>query len=242
MKCFFRFLSSLRFTILLLILLILEIIPATLIVQFQSPEYYLVQYPVLGPFILLTGYHHFFSSLLFLVPAGLFWINMASCTVRRFRIQLRKKSQRRFGPDILHLGLLILMIAGILSYMTSQKGMVFLGPGQTAALPRGEYLTLLDFEFDTYPDGRPSRWASRVVISDQPGGEGEAFTLSVNNPLRKKGYIIYQASYQALEGGEGYESGLMMTSDPAREMIILSLILISIGTMMTFYQKRSELS
>ena len=242
MNRIFRFLSSLRFTILLLSILIAEIIPATLITQYQSGEFYLNRFPVLGPFILFSGYDHFFRSLLFLIPAGLFWFNMALCTVKRFRMQLRKKNQHRFGPDILHAGLLILMIAGILSFMTSRKGMVFLGPAQSAALPRGDYLTLLDFEFETYPDGRPSRWASQVVISDKPGDQGDAYTISVNNPLRKNGYIIYQASYQPLENGEGYESGLMLTSDPARGIIFVSLILISIGTIMTFYQKRSDLS
>ncbi len=230
-----------KLTVVVLISLIITIVPATVITQYQNPGYYLTSYPGgRGALILITGYDHFFSSPLFLLLAALFWINLATCTGKRFFRQVKKKGSRRFGPDILHLGLLILILGGILGFFTRQEGIVFLAPGERAALPGGSFLTVKDFIYETYPDGRPSRWLSDIIISSGPDSPGIEKAVSVNNPLRIHGLVIYQASYRYSESAGLYETGLMVSIDPSKKVIITALILISLGIILTYYQKRRD--
>jgi cytochrome c biogenesis protein len=233
-------LSSLRLTVVALVLMIIAVIPATLIIQNQAEEFYLSRYPALGGMILASGYDHFFSSLLFLILIGFFWINLFSCTLRRFLAQLRRRGPKRFGPDILHLGLLLLIMASLFSFASSREGSLFLRPGDGIRLPSGHYMILKEFIYQQYPDGRPKSWISRVVVTDSPDGEGEMHEIAVNHPLRIDGLVVYQTGYRpSVRVGE-YEPGLTIASDPGRPYILVSFLLITTGLMVTLIQKRRK--
>jgi cytochrome c biogenesis protein len=63
-------------------------------------------------------------------------------------------------------------------------------------LPDGAVLSLTDFRFERYPDGRPKDWTSVLDLADKDGKPvKEKFELRVNNPLRYGGFTFYQASY-----------------------------------------------
>jgi hypothetical protein len=140
----------------------------------------------------------FFTSVAFLVPAGAFFVNLTACSIRRFVRELRRPHRRRHGPDVLHLGLIVLMVGSVVSYVAKGTGSVTLAPGQSVNLPDGSTLTVTDFRYDRYPDGRPKDWISTLRVT---GGNAEAldgFELRVNRPLRRGGYTIYQSSYDAV--------------------------------------------
>ncbi|MDA3852101.1 MAG: hypothetical protein PF447_12665 [Spirochaetaceae bacterium] len=54
---------------------------------------------------------------------GLFWMNLFLCTIKRFNMQLKKTSQRYFGPDILHRGLFLLIVFSLGSGFTRREAL-----------------------------------------------------------------------------------------------------------------------
>ncbi len=137
----------------------------------------------------------YFGSALFLVPLVLFFLNLGACTVARLRRELGKKTKRRHGPDILHIGLLILILGGFLTAAARKEGMVMLAPGESADLPGGEILRLVRFEEELYPDGRPKGWTSIVDVEKNGTSIHAGQSIKVNKPLRVGRVKLYQASY-----------------------------------------------
>lgn len=64
-------------------------------------------------------------------------------------------------------------------------------------------LELEDFRVKRYPSGPPSEYESDVVVHDPALAEPFATTISVNNPLRHRGYSVYQADFS--DGGSELE-------------------------------------
>jgi cytochrome c biogenesis protein len=155
----------------------------------------------------------FFTSIAFLLPAAAFFVNLAACTIQRFARELRRPSRRRHGPDVLHLGLMVLVVGAVISYQGKRAGTVSLAPGESATLPDGATLTVTDFRADRYPDGRPKDWVSTLRVTEGDVVALDGFALRVNRPLRRAGYSYYQSSYGeewqlALRDGTGEETVL----------------------------------
>ena len=195
---------------------------STLIPQGKDAQYYMNSY---SPFIaqLITGlhFHNFFRSTLFLLPAGFFFINLLVCTVDRIVKRARKSVSKRFGPDLIHVGILLLMVAGTISLVAKREAYITLAKGEYAQLPDGYQLFLNSFEYTTYEDGRPKDYVSSVEVSLQ---EEKIMThdIRVNKPLKVGTYKIYQDSYSStstivmmdederrftLKPGEGFRIG-----------------------------------
>ena len=136
------------------------------------------------------------ASILFIIPSFLFFANLSACTVKRFVRELRKKSKRRHGPDILHIGLMALVIGSIWSFSGHQQGSVTMAPGDGVNLPDGALLHLDDFRFERYDDGRPKDWVSVVTISKDGAIVKDKVEVRVNSPLRYGDLTFYQASYE----------------------------------------------
>ena len=231
---FFRFIRSIRVAGTLIAYLAVSGMVATLVPQGEAPASYYSRYPdVLAKIIIASGFSRFFSSLLFLVPVSMFFVNLAACTIHRFAKELRKKDGKRFGPVILHFGLMILVFGAALSFATRREDTVFLSEGERVGLPQGLSLSLLDFSFERYPDGRPKDWTSRVRVEKGEVGEVESFLLRVNRPLKIGSLTVYQSSYgseqvirmrdaagaeHAMRRGEALDSGgrraMFMAYDP----------------------------
>ncbi len=153
--------------------------------------------------------NRFFTSIAFLAPAAAFFVNLAACSIRRFARELRRPGRRRHGPDLLHLGLMVLMAGAVISYQGKRTGTVNLAPGESATLPDGSTLTVTDFRFDRYADGRPKDWVTTLRITSGGLTVLDGFTLRVNRPLRRSGASYYQSSY-----GEEWQLGLRVGTDP----------------------------
>jgi hypothetical protein len=80
---------------------------------------------------------------------------------------------------------------------------------------------------------RAASYASDVSIP----GVGE-FHISMNNPLKHKGFTFYQASFQENEAGEPTASILSVNKDPGRWIKYLGSFLIVLGSIVMFYFKR----
>jgi len=191
-----RAVTSLWLAVTLLAVLALGCVLATIVPQGLMAEDYAGRYPrLLAHLVTGTGLSHYFTSWLFLVPGIAFSLNLLACTVRRFSREARKRAGRRHGPDLLHLGLLMLVVGSLVSFSRRQEGSIMLRVGDTVELPGSEILALRDFTEERYEDGRPKEWTSVVDVTR--GGEpvmvGRA--IRVNAPLRVGSLTIYQASY-----------------------------------------------
>lgn len=196
-QALYRFFRSVRLAVVLLLVLTALSLLATLVPQGREPAFYFHTYPLLlARLITGLGYANFFQSWLFLVPCLLFLVNLAVCTVDRIAVRLRRKARKRYGPDLLHIGLLLLIVGALLSTWGRREGTFYLGRGDSIDLPLGYRLTLLDYVDRRYEDGRPRDWISTVRAARGQRVVVDSYAIEVNRPLRLRGLKIYQASYK----------------------------------------------
>jgi cytochrome c biogenesis protein len=199
-------LRSIKLASVLLVLLALFAVAGGILPQGKTADFYQLHFPGAGSGIILAlGLDHVFSSLLFLLVAAIFAVNLTVCTFHRLTGEFSKpRGKRRHGPDILHLGLIILMFGGILTARTRTETLINLRKGESADLPDGAKIVLVDLNYEQYPDGRPKSWESTVAIHKGVAAQGAPaatsgglprYHVKVNAPLRRKGYSIYQQSW-----------------------------------------------
>jgi cytochrome c biogenesis protein ResB len=198
----FRFLRSIKLAIGLIAYLSLACVLASLLPQAREDSFYYAALPgALAALVVKTGFSNYFRSLLFLIPAFLLFANLSACSAGRLAAQLKKgRRERRHGPDILHLGLVLLFLGAVLGQAAKAgrpdwDGFVRLGVGESVQLPGDRLLTLSGLEAQRYDDGRPRDWISTVSLSKDGKGLGPERAIRVNHPLRLGALSIYQASY-----------------------------------------------
>lgn len=199
MNKFLDRLTSIKLAIWLLSYLLIGSILATLIPQgLPDSEYYTIYPKLVAQLVVQTGLKGFFGSIIFILPVFAFFANLSACTVKRFVRELRKKGRHHHGPDILHIGLILLVVGGLWSYSGHQEGSVTLAPGDSVNLPDGAVMSLVNFTFERYPDGRPRDWTAIVDVRKDGQTVVDKAEMRVNKPLRYGGMTFYQASYSEL--------------------------------------------
>ncbi|NLV17587.1 MAG: cytochrome c biogenesis protein ResB [Syntrophomonadaceae bacterium] len=155
-------------------------------------------------------------------------LNMSLCTVKRFRqtsrILLSKTGSRvwfrNLGSLLLHLGILLVLIGGIIYSIHGQQERIHLLPGQQVDISRvlnienPFTLRLEEFRIEFNEDGSTSQYISEVTILEQGKKTGQA-AISVNHPLNYQGVKAYQTSFgyrvhaEYTENGEKKSSGFL---------------------------------
>jgi hypothetical protein len=147
----------------------------------------------------LLGLTNFFISVWFIVPLCLFFVNLLFCTIHRISGEWKNRHWKNYGPDIIHVGMLFLIISAAVSLFGRQEGRLVLAEGETGALPNGYKITLLSFRQELYADGSAREWRSEVRVS--PPGEKERIeNIRVNHPLSAGNLSLYQISYGQIPG------------------------------------------
>jgi len=221
LSALYNFFRSIRLAVVLILIIAVLSILSTLIPQGKDAAFYFHTYGAFWARVTLSlRFNDFFRSLLFLLPVGLFFINLSVCTVDRLVNRERRKARRRHGPDLIHIGLLLLIIGAMFSVFGRREGMVYMGEGDEIRLP-GEYtVRLLDYEYEEYENGRPKDWISTVKVSREGEVLVPSFPIEVNKPLKIGGISVYQTSFaredrailrdaegtsSAISRGEGFE-------------------------------------
>ncbi|MBM3293233.1 MAG: cytochrome c biogenesis protein ResB [Candidatus Aminicenantes bacterium] len=113
----------------------------------------------------------------------------------RVSILGRKRIAGIFGPDVVHLGLLVLLAGGIVSGLGGFKTQIVLREGETAPVPKAAFEIRLDkFTTEYYPDGSVKDWTSAVTVLEDNAPLRTA-DIEVNHPLSHGGFNFYQMSY-----------------------------------------------
>jgi hypothetical protein len=193
----YSFFRSIKLAIVLIILIGALSMLATVVPQGEDVQHYFHSY---SPFLaqLITGlhFHNFFRSALLLIPAGLFFINLAVCTVARVFNRIRRGAPKRLGPDLIHVGILVLMVAGTINLIGRREAHIVLSKGEYVELPDGYGLSLNSFKHTTYEDGRPKDFVSSVEVYLH-NERIMTYDIRVNRPLKIDTYVLYQDSYSS---------------------------------------------
>ncbi len=184
-----------RAAVVVIILIAVLSLLATFVPQRQPAEFYTTRYPAFAAgLIVFFSFNDFFRSAVFLILTGLFFVDLALCSLIRLVTRISTRAPKRFGPDVIHLGLLLVIMAGVFSFAAREEFSFSMKPGDTRNFPGGYRVSLVSFEFKRYPDGRPADWISRVRVTRAGRTTEEA--IEVNHPLTLGGVTLYQSSYQ----------------------------------------------
>ena len=196
LKSVYLFFKSVKLAIGLILYITLTSILATLVPQGKELTFYSKNYPSLVSWLITaTGFHDFFHSFLFLFPAFILTLNLLVCTIDRLVKEFSEKRKKRFGPDLIHLGILLLIVGAMITFLNRQEGFFYLTKGEQVKLAGKYILTLNDFLYQTYDDGRPKEWISDVSVYADDKVLIDSFPIEVNKPLELQGFKVYQTSY-----------------------------------------------
>jgi cytochrome c biogenesis protein ResB len=196
-KAVYGFFKSVRLTIVLILVIAVLSLIASLVPQGRSDAWYRSHYsPFVSGLIRLADLPRFFSSAGFLVPAFLLTLNLGACAVDRVVRRVKNKAKPRYGPDLVHLGLLILIAGGVITALGRQETTWSLAVGEDAALNSTYALHLLSLQYLKYDNGAPKEWTSTVRVTREGSVEIPSFPIRVNQPLRLKGLSVYQAAWE----------------------------------------------
>jgi cytochrome c biogenesis protein ResB len=211
-------LRSVKLAAVLIVLIILLAIAGGIIPQGEPASLYARKFPGVANIILSFGLNRIFSGIPFLLISALFTINLTVCSFHRLFSEMQKsRNARRHGPDLLHVGLVIFIFGGILTARTRSESFIYLGKGQTAGLPDGGVITLVDLSEEHYPDGRPKSYESIVTLNEKPAagssaasggnaGSGEDF-----DTLGETGYMDQPPSIAAHANQDTFPAGTLHT-------------------------------
>jgi cytochrome c biogenesis protein len=256
MRSFWKFFSSVKLAIVLLIVITLASILGTLVPQGRSAAEYAARYGGLAGLFTSLRLTRLYQSGWYLALLLFFALNTAVCTLSRFgpkwrrafgpaaaadaqavaalkvksRFRLappaaeakdrvaallrsrgyrltesaagngvgilaRKRRLGRFGSDVVHLGLLVILAGGFVSGLGGRRADLALLEGQTADVPNAAFRVRLDrFETEYYPQGGVKDWKSTVTVIEN-GAPVLTRVVEVNQPLSYRGFSFYQTSY-----------------------------------------------
>jgi cytochrome c biogenesis protein len=210
----FLFFKSVKLAVVVLIFIAVTSILATLVPQGRDLAFYYHTYsPIVASLIVNSGFDNFFRSFLFILAAILFFLNLGVCAVDRLVRELKGKRRKRFGPDMIHVGMLILVVGSLVTFIGRKEGSTFLAIGDEINLPGGYLLHLENFEFFTYEDGKPKDWISTVDVFKDGELIVDSYEIEVNRPLNVGRIDVFQSSY-------GEEGRVYLTDPAGRQEIV----------------------
>ena len=201
--------TSVRPAVVLIVVIVVLSLLATLVPQGRPDSWYEAAYsPVISKSVRFLQLTNLFGSPLFLVPVCLFTLNLGFCSVDRFVRRLRSRAPHRYGPDLVHIGLLVLIAGGLVTALGRQERTQFLAEGAETGIGAGYTIRLLSFQFLRYDNGSPREWVSTVDVMRDGRREIASFPIEVNHPLRLRGLTVFQSSWDVegtlrLRGADG---------------------------------------
>ncbi len=196
MDSLYRFFKSVRLAVVLILLLTVIAMLGTMVPQGRGKDYYQGRYsPGLARMITALHLDRLFASPAFLLPVILFTANLAVCAADRFARRARTGVNKRYGPDFVHLGLLLLIVGSLTTLLARREQVYSVAAGEKVALSKDLSLRLLSLKLVRYENGSPKAWISTVSVSRNGKEVKASFPIMVNHPLRLKGLAVYQENW-----------------------------------------------
>ena len=94
-------------------------------------------------------------------------------------------------------------------------------------------IELKQFIMETYDDGSPSRFASKILVRPKNGEPIQAI-VDVNKPVEVDGWKIYQYGYDTERGDKSQISILELVSDPWLPLVYMGIYMMLAGAVSLF--------
>ena len=170
---------------------------------------------------------------------------------RTVNCQLSIVNLKRDIPFLLnHLGLFLAMTTATLGNADMQRLKMITTVGETewrAMTQEGAIremplaIELKQFIMETYDDGSPKRFASKVQILTKSGKNFET-TIDVNKPVEVDGWKIYQYDYDTQMGAMSQISILELVRDPWLPLVYIGIYMMLAGAVCLFiFGKKTRL-
>ena len=152
------------------------------------------------------------------------------------------KSASKIVAGLFHLGLFITMTTATLGNADMQRMRMIVAKGEPEwrVMDQQGYvkemplaIELQEFIMETYDDGSPRRFASKIEILTQEGKKYQA-TVDVNKPAEVEGWKIYQYGYDTQAGAQSNISILELVSDPWLPYVYIGIFLMLGGGLLMF--------
>ena len=219
MKKVWKFLTSMKFAIILLVILSLAMAGGSFITQNQSYEWYASEYSErTAAFIIALRLDDVFHSWWFLALFILLCLDIFFCNVTKLPALIRrvKKAEKAkagvFGPFVAHIGMLLLIVGFVLGQVTKEEYTVYGYPGQVVDLGEtGIRVGIDDFQVSFNEDDSVSQYTADLVVTKE-----SLIVLSqasVNHPAKIMGYRFYQNSFGYTAHVRVLDSGTMIQED-----------------------------
>ena len=152
------------------------------------------------------------------------------------------KSASKIVAGLFHLGLFITMTTATLGNADMQRMRMIVAKGEPEwrVMDQQGYvkemplaIELQEFIMETYDDGSPRRFASKIEILTQEGKKYQA-TVDVNKPAEVEGWKIYQYGYDTQAGAQSNISILELVSDPWLPYVYTGIFLMLGGGLLMF--------
>ena len=152
------------------------------------------------------------------------------------------KSASKIVAGLFHLGLFITMTTATLGNADMQRMRMIVAKGEPEwrVMDQQGYvkemplaIELQEFIMETYDDGSPRRFASKIEILTQEGKKYQA-TVDVNKPAEVEGWKIYQYGYDTQAGAQSDISILELVSDPWLPYVYTGIFLMLGGGLLMF--------
>ncbi|MBQ9989451.1 MAG: cytochrome c biogenesis protein ResB [Lachnospiraceae bacterium] len=216
----YRFLTSIRLAIFLLVVIAVLCVLCTLIPQNESQAVYSEKYgEFIASIIQLFGFDHVLSSFWMYLTGMIFAVNLGLCTLARFQWAMAcSKKQIRidaWGSPLLHVGLCLILVGAVLSIGFGRQIYYEIPVGKTAKVSGNSGIFELqvdDFSIEYYEDNiSPKQYRSSLTAKSE---EKEAVSLitEVNAPAKYDGVTIIQQAY-------GWQTQITLSSDSASRQI-----------------------
>ena len=196
----YKFLTSIRFAVILMAIITVLCVVYTLIPQNQTLSVYQNRYGTsLAAVLTSLGLDHVLTSPWMYVSGLLFVLNLGLCTIRRFGFALRHpgKNIRTWGSPVLHVGLCVVLFGAVLSLFSGRTLYFEIPVGQSAEFTgrKGAFRIKAErFDIEYYEDAvTPKQYRTNLQI-EQNGNVTEAQAY-VNGPVRFDGATIIQQSF-----------------------------------------------
>jgi cytochrome c-type biogenesis protein CcsB len=222
-----RTLASLKLTVALLVLVLLVLAVGTIVESRTSAE---------------AARQAVYYSWWFIGLQVVFAVNVIASIANLF-----PWGKARIGFLVVHGGIVAILIGATVSYFFKTEGQLGLWEGGTGNvienvdIATGEHsrhelpfqVTLDDFQIDRYQGTmRPAMFRSKVRVTDPVTSETFAAEIWMNNPLRHRGYTLFQSSYQQQGGREA--SIFSVSKDPGQTIAFVGYGLLVIGMCWVF--------
>lgn len=162
---------------------------------------------------------------------SLLCLDLALCTINRFRGLISGVTARKLGVFLFHIGVVVTITAGFLGGQ-GHSASIRLIESETADLNNLGFPVTFKVdavEAEYYPSGDVKQYLTKIVLLDG-NQEIEVKSISVNHPADYKGIKIYQSTFESTPNGN--VTGLTVKTEPGLPVVWTGFAILSVGVVL----------